>query len=116
MKRSFHSDADKRLKMLRRELKMTQEEMAEVLELSPRYVAQIESGERNMSAATLYRACSRLSISADYLLLGKSENQSASLFINILDSLDNEYLPLAEELLKTLVMFEIKKQENEKKK
>lgn len=105
MKRSVQSGAGLRLKQIRQELHLTQEQLAEILDLSPRYLAQIEAGTRNMSTATLYTICEKLPVSADYLFLGrKSAENSDNIVIEMLKNLDEAYLPYAEEILKNFIL------------
>ena len=108
MKRFYFCDAGIRLKSLRRELKLSRDELAEILELSPRYIAQIESGERNMSAATLYLACSRLHVSADYLLMGIGQSQPLFVFMEM----NKDYNALIEGLIKVFIAFNNSKEKD----
>ena len=54
-----------------------------------------------MSAETLYKLCEGLGVSADFVLMGKENPTNVSEIVNMLATLDETYLPLAEDLLKT---------------
>lgn len=58
----------KRLKTERSNLNLTQEQLAEDVELSPAYIGQIERGERNISLDKLVLIVNRLGITVDYVL------------------------------------------------
>ncbi len=66
-----------RLKELRLDLKYTQEQFAEFLDISVQLYKKMESGENNISIATLHKMKKKLSFSVDYLLFGEKEDQEA---------------------------------------
>lgn len=64
-----------RLKGLRLDLKYTQEQFAEFLDISVQLYKKMESGENNISIATLHKMKKKLSFSVDYLLFGEKDDQ-----------------------------------------
>ena len=74
-KESEKSSADEvvsRIKMRRRELKLTQTELAKEANLTPAAISQFESGTRKPSFKTLSSLSDALKVTTDYLL-GKAE-------------------------------------------
>ncbi len=74
-KESEKSSADKvvsRIKTRRRELKLTQTELAKEANLTPAAISQFESGTRKPSFKTLSSLSDALKVTTDYLL-GKAE-------------------------------------------
>ena len=74
-KESEKANADKvvsRIKMRRRELKLTQTELAKEANLTPAAISQFESGTRKPSFKTLSSLSDALRVTTDYLL-GKAE-------------------------------------------
>lgn len=72
-----------RIKNCRRERRLTQEEFAEMIEVSPHYIYEIERGSKAMSIKTLNKIVIALEVSADYLLYGdvtplEAQNSSSS--------------------------------------
>lgn len=63
-----------RIKLRRRELKMTQTELANVANLTPAAISQFESGTRKPSFNTLSSLSDALKVTTDYLL-GKKERR-----------------------------------------
>ena len=63
-----------RIKLRRRELKMTQTELANVANLTPAAISQFESGTRKPSFNTLSSLSDALKVTTDYLL-GKEERR-----------------------------------------
>ena len=74
-KESKDSNTDKvvsRIKLRRRELKLTQTELAKVANLTPAAISQFESGARKPSFKTLSSLSDALKVTTDYLL-GKAD-------------------------------------------
>lgn len=70
------------VKLARERSKMTQERLAERIEVSPQYVSDLERGVVGVSVATLKRICDVLRVSADQLLFGAA---SGNAFLPILE-------------------------------
>ncbi len=58
----------KRLQTLRKEKKLKQKEMAELLQCTERHYQRLEYGKTNVTATTLMFLCDYFNVSADYLL------------------------------------------------
>ena len=59
-----------RIKQCRKIKKLTQENLAELIDVSPHYIYEIEKGLKTMSLPTLVDISSALGLSTDYLLFG----------------------------------------------
>ena len=59
-----------RIKTRRKELKIKQAELAEMLEISTNHMSSIENGKQKPSLDTFIGICKCLNVSPDYLLLG----------------------------------------------
>ena len=57
-----------RTKERRKQLKLTQEQLAEKINISVRFMADVEGGQVGVSLSTLKELCMALGCSADYLL------------------------------------------------
>lgn len=66
----------KKIKLARNKASITQEQLAEKLSLSPRYISQLERGIAFGSATTITSMCRALNISSDFLFddLIKNDN------------------------------------------
>lgn len=93
----------KRIRSKREYMKYTREQLSEIVEISPQFLADIESGKKGMSFSTLTKLCSALGTSCDYIIMGKTSQADCSNLIELLHNIDESYLPLAEELLQTFV-------------
>lgn len=63
-----HAAMGQRIKAKRKELHLTQEQLAEYADISASFLGHIERGTRIASIETLYAICKALNVSSDYLL------------------------------------------------
>lgn len=78
----------KRIKLARAKAEYTQEQLAEKLSLSPRYISQLERGIAFGSATTIINVCKALHINSDFLFNDLINNKTP-----ILDNItDNKFL------------------------
>ena len=71
----------KKIKLARARANYTQEELAEKLSLSPRYISQLERGIAFGSATTITSVCNALNIGSDFLfedLIKNNESKNVS--------------------------------------
>ena len=61
----------KRLVARRKQLRLTQEEIAERTDLTTQTISTAETGKKALRPENIIKLCAALDISADYLLLGK---------------------------------------------
>ncbi len=69
-----YKEIGKRIREEREKFGLTREKFAELLELSPNFVGQIERGEKKMSLETLVNISDCLHVPLDYLIRGISKN------------------------------------------
>lgn len=67
-----------RIKQCRKSRQLTQEKLAELVDVSPHYIYEIEKGMKCMSLSTLIDISSALDISTDYLLFGETNSSHQS--------------------------------------
>ena len=80
----------KRIKLARAKADFTQEQLAEKLSLSPRYISQLERGIAFGSATTIINVCKALNINSDFLFSDLINNKTP-----ILDNLtDDKFLEI----------------------
>jgi len=61
----------KRIRIKRQTLKMTQEELAKAIEVTPQHISAIEQSKREPSLSSLARLANELGVTVDYLVIGK---------------------------------------------
>ena len=78
----------KKIKLARTKASYTQEQLAEKLSLSPRYISQLERGIAFGSATTIINLCKTLNIDSDFLFNDLIQNEKPLL----LEIEDNKFL------------------------
>lgn len=63
-----YAEICKRVRIRRKALGITQEKLAEMVDVSTSFIGHIERGTRKLSVETLYDLCKALDVSADYLM------------------------------------------------
>lgn len=66
----------RKIREKRKNLNITQEQLAEMCEVSPSYIGHIERGSRNLSMNMAVQLCAVLGIGLDYLFLDSAEESS----------------------------------------
>lgn len=67
------TDFGKRLAKRRKELHMTQSELARILGVSPQYISITEQGKRSPSISFLAELAKQLGVTTDYLITGEKQ-------------------------------------------
>lgn len=68
----------KRIREERNKLNLTQEQLAEDINISTAYVGQIERGERSLTLDKLIKVANRLGVTVDYLLYDYMDSENIS--------------------------------------
>ncbi len=84
----------KKIKLARSKAEYTQEQLAEKLSLSPRYVSQLERGIAFGSATTIINVCKALNISSDFLFQDLIKNETPIMDTIIDDKFLEDYMKL----------------------
>lgn len=95
-----------KIRIERENFGMSREKLAEILNLSPYFLGQIERGERNMSINTLIKISECLHISIDSLFFEKvnvnNNNNNNSLY-SLINRCSEKEANVIEELIKLLL-------------
>lgn len=79
VKKEINMQTGERIRAAREERKLTQEQLAEQIEVSPQYISDLERGVVGVSLATLKRLCVVLNVSSDRILFGQETQGHAAL-------------------------------------
>lgn len=96
---------------LRRKIKnTTREKLAEKINVSPRFLAEVEAGKVGVSIQTLVRISEALGVSTDYLLglTADVENNEYNLLVSNLKKLNSEYYPMLSKIIEELEKLQTK--------
>ena len=93
----------KRVRSRREALGLTREQLAEQSQLSVNFLADIETGKKNMTTNSLYKVAQALNLSTDYILFGEEGEANKTQLENMLASLSKKDRDLAESILESFV-------------
>ena len=105
MKKDINVEIGARIKEKRKNLKYTRETLAELVDISPQFLANLESGKKGMSFITLKKLCQCLGVSCDYIILGKTPDCPQSRITELISNIDEQYTPLVESMLGNLIQI-----------
>lgn len=71
----FYKNAGIRIRELRENNDYSREQLAELAEISPKFLYEIENGCKGFSAITLYHLANALSVRCEYILTGDSKTK-----------------------------------------
>ena len=92
-----------RISTRRHELHMTQEQVAERMNVSLQMISNLELGKKAIRPGNLVRLCEILSVSADFILSGRHSEREASEFAAKYARLSGEHQRIIGELLESLI-------------
>lgn len=97
-----------RIKLGRKANRLTREKLAELIDVSPRFLAEVEAGKVGVSLQTFKNISIALSVSTDFLLGLENENKISQVKVlcTQLESIDEKYLPLFAALVKEIKNIE----------
>ena len=72
----FNKKLGLKIKKLRERRELTREKLGEMAEISDRFIYDVETGQKGMSAETLYKLSRALNVTSDYLLFETEENKN----------------------------------------
>ena len=78
IKKEINIQIGEQIKLARERSKLTQEQFAERIDVSPQYVSDLERGVVGVSIATLKRLCVVLGVSSDQILFGRETGNCAA--------------------------------------
>ena len=96
----------KRIQAKRKQLKITQEKLAEIIDVSPSFISEIERGTSICSLQTITKIAQTLNTSLDYLIFGITLDNSNTTFLEILKTIPEKkhklYVSLCEGIANSL--------------
>ena len=103
----FEITIGKKIRELRELNRYSREHLSELAGIGSKFLYEIETGKKGMSAYTLYNISKALNVSCDYILTGNKKTDKSSLIIEMLSSMNNEELSHIEQIIKHIA--ELKK-------
>lgn len=98
-----NQEIGKRIRELRELQNYTREDLAEKINISAKFLYEIEMGKKGFSAKTLYKISKALSVSSDYIMLGEEpDDPGKEKIIHILEKLELEQTGRIRDILNIL--------------
>lgn len=93
------TDMGKRIAMRRKSLRLSQEELAELADVSPQLLSTAERGTKAMRPENLLKLSAALGVSTDYLLTGEIIDKDISLITKKLEIFSVDQIRMIEQIL-----------------
>lgn len=81
-----------RIREVRESMHLTREKFSEKCDISPSFLADIERGNKSLSAKTIYKICSACNVTADYIIFGHKSGFDRDIVMELLRSYSDEQL------------------------
>lgn len=108
VKKEINIQIGEQIKLARERTKMTQEQFAERIDVSPQYVSDLERGVVGVSISTLKRICIILGVSSDQILFGvERENRVVAIADKCKSLSPKQYMLLSEIITKYVEALEL---------
>ena len=97
VKKEINIQIGEQIKLARERVKLTQEQFAERIDVSPQYVSDLERGVVGVSISTLKRICIVLGVSSDQILFGsETESRAAAMAEKCKSLSETQYMLLSD--------------------
>ncbi len=91
----------RRIKEKRKELKLTQDEISEMLDISVKHFGEVERGIAGLSVENLIKLSEILCVSIDYLVKGEIDNNKWSQTLSLFEQIPEEKEQTFKQLIAT---------------
>lgn len=102
-KKEINIQIGERIKLARETAELTQEQLAERVDVSPQYVSDLERGVVGISIPTLKRVCVALHVSSDQILFDRKNDDSFAGIADKCRGLTGKQLRLLTEIVERFV-------------
>ena len=98
-------DMGKRISDRRKQLRLTQDELAEKMDVTPQMISTAELGKKAIRPENLLKLSEALEVSSDYILTGFIADKDVVLIAQKLRSLSPSQFRIAEEILNNCIQL-----------
>lgn len=115
-KKALNVAIGNRIRISREKSGLTQDELAERLNLSTQFISTIERGVAGASLETIINLCDALNVSSEWLLRGRADTPSADFIVSKLMHLSSAQLSAVDRMTDELItLLRITSDEGQKK-
>lgn len=101
-------DIGLRIRALREANGYTREAFATRINISTKFLYEVESGKKGFSAETLYKISRALSTSSDYIMSGNKHDKIPEKILDILEGFSPDQMPNVQAILKSALEINTK--------
>ena len=102
-KKEINIQIGEQIRNAREQSKMTQEILAERIEVSPQYISDLERGVVGIALPTLKKLCNALGVASDQILFGTQSQKREAILSNACHALTDEQFTLLLEMVNCYV-------------
>ena len=113
MEEKLLKEMGRRLSARRKQLRLTQEEVAELADMTTQTISTAENGIKALRQVNIIKLCGSLKISADYLLFGTISNDDQSILFSKVSQLSPEQYRHLEDIINSFIAAVIPNDESE---
>ncbi len=92
-----------RIREVRETFQMTQAEFSERCDISESFLAAVEGGKKGITSKTIFKICTSMNISSDYLIFGKKNGFEFDSLTELVHSMDKDAAESAIRILREYV-------------
>lgn len=102
-KKEINIQVGEQVKLAREQARLTQEALAEKIEVSPQYISDLERGVVGIALTTLKKLCCALGVASDQILFGTQSQERGVILSNTCNALTEEQFALLLEMVNCFV-------------
>lgn len=102
-KKEINIQIGEQVRIAREQAKLTQEALAEKIEVSPQYISDLERGVVGIALPTLKKLCNTLGVASDQILFGTQVQDRGVILSNVCNNLTEEQFALLLEMVNCYV-------------
>ncbi len=102
-KKEINIQIGEQVRVAREQAKLTQEALAEKIEVSPQYISDLERGVVGVALPTLKKLCCALGVASDQILFGVQSHDRGGVLANACNALTDEQFALLVEMVNCYV-------------
>ena len=102
-KKEINIQIGEQVRIAREQAKLTQEMLAERIEVSPQYISDLERGVVGIALSTLKKLCCALGVASDQILFGTQLQDRSAILSNACSTLSDEQFSLLVEMVNCYV-------------
>ena len=102
-KKEINIQIGEQVRIAREQAKLTQEILAERIDVSPQYISDLERGVVGIALPTLKKLCTSLGVSSDQILFGIQSQERGAILSNACHTLTDQQFAILVEMVNCYV-------------